>query len=224
MLDQYEVSILIPWRGGDPHRERVWEYMKARWEEVGVELCVGVDDEGGPFNCSRAINRAFRQSTKPIIMQFGADCFPDMDAIDKAYQLLSYGTPWVPLFDKTEYYGRKSTSKILSGKVPETFRFDSNLSVPFQTGVLAMTREAFLATGGADERFVGWGAEDSAFRMSLYRIYGYGTPLPITLRCLWHPTGHRQMSQENLSLCQEYERIETREEMLEYIQNRGSYV
>jgi hypothetical protein len=219
-----KISVLIPWRGGDPHRERVWNYIRGLWEELPVELCVGVDDEGGPFNCSRALNRAFKMSTQPYIMQFGADCFPSVEAMSDALGMLMMNTPWVPLFEKTEYYGESATRKILNGDSPDRFKYDPSLSVPFQTGVLAMTREAFIETGGSDERFEGWGAEDSAFRMALYRLYEHGTPLPHTLRCLWHSTGHRELGEANLALCQEYERIDNREDMLAHIQQRGSYV
>jgi hypothetical protein len=220
------ISVLIPWRGGDPQRERVWNFVKSEWEKTGVELCVGVDDPGGPFNCSRALNRAFRMSTKPIIMQFGADCLPSTAAIDLAYTMLVHDLElnWIPLFDRTDYYNEFATNEILRGIPRIICTTDPNLAVPFQTGVLAMTREAFLETGGSDERFEGWGAEDSAFRMCLWRLNGGGTPLPFTLRCLWHNNEHRVLGEENLTLCQEYERIETREDMLLYIDQRGHYV
>lgn len=219
------ISVLIPWRGGDPQRERVWEHIKHKWNLLGVELCVGVDDPGGPFNCSRALNRAFKQSTKPYIMQFGADCLPSYAALAAGYSVLEEGIhPWVPLFDRTDYYNEYATESLLRGIPENTLSTDENLAVPFQTGVLAMTREAFLETGGSDERFEGWGAEDSAFRMCLWRLYGGGTPLPFTLRCLWHNNEHRILGEENLSLCQEYERIDNREDMLQYIEQRGRYV
>jgi len=218
------ISVLIPWRGGDPQRERVWEFIKRQWEYTGAELCIGVDDPGGPFNCSRALNRAFKMSTKPYIVQFGADCFPSETAIKDALDLLETGTPWVPLFDRTDYYNEHATQEILRGVPRIICTTDPNLAVPFQTGVLAMTREAFLETGGSDERFEGWGAEDSAFRMCLWRLYGGGEPLPYTLYCLWHNNEHRVLGEDNLALCQEYERIETREDMLRYIDQRGRYV
>jgi len=218
------ISVLIPWRGGDPQRERVWEYIRKEWEFLGVELCVGVDDEGGPFNCSRALNRAFRMSTKPYIMQFGADCLPDYNAIRDGYHWLESGLPWVPLFDRTDYYNEYATNMIVDGWPRDELAVDENLAVPFQTGVMALRREVFLETGGSDERFEGWGAEDSAFRMAVWKLNGHGTPLPHTLKCLWHRSEHRVLGEDNLALCQEYERIETREDMLRYIDQRGRYV
>lgn len=219
------ISVLIPWRGGDPQREDVWKYVKRRWEFLGVELCVGVDDNNGPFNCSRALNRAFKKSTKPYIMQFGADCLPDPDAIEAGYECLTAGHPWVPLFDKTDYFNEYDTGLILRHNFwPRERQVDENLHVPFQTGVMAMQRDVFAETGGSDERFAGWGGEDSAFRRVVWVLHGGGEPQPFSLRCLWHDGKHRKLGEDNLALCQEYERIETREDMLRYIDQRGHYV
>lgn len=218
------ISVLIPWRGGDPQREQVWEFIKREWEFLGVELCVGVDDEGGPFNCSRALNRAFSMSTKPYIMQFGADCLPDVDAIYEGYRFLEAGNPWVPLFDQTDYYNEYMTQMIISGVPRRKLEIDSNLHVPFQTGVMAMHRDVFKETGGSDERFEGWGGEDSSFRRAVWVLHRGGEPLPFTLKCLWHDGKHRVLGEQNLALCQEYERIGNREDMLLYIAQRGHYV
>lgn len=220
-----DISVLIPWRGGDPQREDVWKYIRRRWEFLGVELCVGEDDFGGPFNCSRALNRAFAVSTRPYVMQFGADCLPDPEAIEAGYEYLTAGQPWVPLFENVDYYNEYDTRLILGHNFwPREREVDENLHVPFQTGVMAMQRDVFLETGGSDERFEGWGGEDSAFRRTVWLLHGGGTPQPFTLKCLWHDSKHRKLGEANLALCQEYERIHTRSDMLRYIDQRGHYV
>jgi hypothetical protein len=158
-------------------------------------------------------------------MQFGADCLPDPEAIEVAHDRLQDGHPWVPLFDTTDYYNEYATRMILSaGHRPDELEVDPNLHVPFQTGVMAMQREVFQETGGSDERFQGWGGEDSAFRRTVWLLHGGGEPLKYPLRCLWHDGGHRKLGQNNLALCQEYERIHDRETMLQYIAQRGHYV
>jgi hypothetical protein len=219
------ISVLIPWRGGDPQREVVWEFIKQRWLDLGVELCVGIDDHGAPFNCSRALNRAFKLSTKSILMQFGADCIPDVRAIDHGYKVLTeQGEQWVPLFDRTDYFNAHSTTEILRGISEDACSTDPELAVPFQTGTLGFTRQAFIEVGGSDERFSGWGGEDAAFRMALYRLYGDVHPLPYTLRCLWHDSSHRRLPDHNMDLCREYEAITDRVGMVDLIARRGYYV
>jgi hypothetical protein len=46
--------------------------------------------------------------------------------------------------------------------------------------------------GGGDERFEGWGWEDTAMYLALETVYGVSTFDPDgTIRCLWHPPAMR---------------------------------
>lgn len=56
------------------------------------------------------------------------------------------------------------------------------------TGVLLVTAEHFVASGGFDERFVGWGAEDLDMRLKLYFKLGlpFGQIPPKLLTALPH--------------------------------------
>jgi hypothetical protein len=56
----YLASILIPWRSDGTNRTRLWDYVRSQWSRYSeFELCVGPDDDNGrPFNRSRALNRA----------------------------------------------------------------------------------------------------------------------------------------------------------------------
>lgn len=218
-----DVSVLIPWRAGDPQREGVWNYIRNQWFELssvlGFEIVVGQpDDMEGPFNCASALNNAWRRATRPNVVMFGADCLPDVTAISEAMWRIDRGELWVPLFKDTQYYGQYSTHRIINGDDSLYHLPDPNLYVPFQTGVLALTHQAYYQAGGHDDRFVGWGAEDSAFRISLYRLFGDSEPVDRSLYCLWHETGHRSMNQNNWDLIKEYEKIQTREEMVDYIE------
>jgi hypothetical protein len=31
-------SVIVPWRGGDPVRERLWAWNRARWETTSYEI------------------------------------------------------------------------------------------------------------------------------------------------------------------------------------------
>lgn len=224
-----KVSVLIPWRsdGIDGPRQRAWSYLERCWARLGVEVCVGVDDGDAPFNCAAAQNRAFRASTRPYLLMFGADCLPDGEAIQMGLEVMATtGEPWVPLFDRTEYFDQQTTDWVIRD-LADPFRCAPDLaySVPFQTGVIALHRWAYLSVGGMDERFVGWGAEDSAFRHALAERHGDSTPLPFALHCLWHPAPERgAMSAENLRLVQSYEQVRGPAEMSRFLAARGSYV
>lgn len=225
-MDLSEVSVLVPWRSQDPQRIKVWEYCKWEWSLLGAEICEGVDTDYGPFNTSMACNDAFRKSTKPYIMTTGADIIPDMTLLDSGLrQLWSTESRWVPLGNKTRYYDQESSERILDHKrwwdeVP-----DPAAEVPFQTGVLLIERELFEESGGYDERFTGWGGEDAAFRRMIHLLGGDSDPVPLSLFCLWHDPGRRStMSAKNFSLCDEYHALKTREEALNYVQERGRFI
>ena len=227
------VSVLIPWRGGDPQRERNFAYVLDRWVQYPVQVCVGEDDTEAPFNLSRAQNRAFKQAKYDHLLMIGADTLPPSLAdVSTVSQCLSDPAPqwvytrsghgWLPLFAETAYYSQESTARILSGANPDDEPLDYTL--PFCTGPVALTRDAYVATGGMDERFSGWGYEDAAFRQTLAGLFGAPPAMPSTARCLWHETDHRIAVSPNEVLMRDYipltEPVSTRA----YLDQRGSFL
>jgi hypothetical protein len=221
--DSNDLSVLIPWRTDNGPRQAALDYILPLWRATGAEVCIGQDDPDGPFNCARAQNRAFRKATRDKLVMFGADCVPDFDVLTVASRMLER-SPWLPLFQATGYYSRDATAKILRSEEPLHVAPFEHL-VPFCTGVVGLSRAAYLGVGGMDERFAGWGMEDAAFRRALYVKYGDQVPLPFTLQCLWHEESARGHSSErNWELIREYEAIHTVDELDTYLTDRGSFV
>lgn len=218
------VSVLIPWRGGDSQRERVFEYVLREWGKVPVQVCVGEDDPDGPFNLSRAQNRAFKQADRKYLYMVGADTLPNRNSVFFAQNLLSEPlySPWLPVFSETGYYSQKSTDRILSGANPADEPLDYTL--PFCTGPVALTRGAYVATGGMDERFSGWGYEDAAFRQTLAGLFGAPPALPLAARCLWHETDHRIAVSPNEVLMRDYTPLTEPVSTQAYLDQRGSFL
>lgn len=218
-----DVSVLIPWRTDHGPRQSALDFLLPLWEETGAEICIGEDPGPGPFNCSRAQNRAFRVATHDKLVMFGADQLPDHAAL-KAAEVRLDSEPWFPLFDQTSYYSADSTARILSGKPLQVEPFEH--LVPFCTGVVALSRASYLEVGGMDERFAGWGMEDAAFRQTLFNVFGGSMPYPATLRCLWHPEGDRgKASDQNWNLIREYEALGAdRARTVAYLEERGRFV
>lgn len=226
-----DLSILVPWRPGDPDREKAWAYAQKFWQVIekdlsfSIEVIQGEESGVGPFNCAQAINSAFNVASGKFVAIYGADCLPSLDSLQRTWFALYHeGLPWVPMYSTVEYYDKATSEAIYRGGYPSDFTTDPKLNVPFQTAFLAMPRSVYKATGGHDERFIGWGAEDAAFRRVLHVLFGDQVSINLPMRCLWHATGHRSMSRENYELCREYEVITRTDEMLEYLQKRGSWV
>jgi hypothetical protein len=230
-LKNPDLSILVPWRSGDPDREKAWTYIQNYWEYIkyelsfNVEIIQGGDTGQGPFNCAMAINDAFKVASGKYVAIYGADCLPSVPSLEQTMSRLDHGNDaWVPMYSTVEYYDKKTSQDIYDGAHPTLCSTDPSLNVPFQTAFLAMPSSVYKIVGGHDERFVGWGAEDSAFRRSLHVMFGHQESINLPMHCLWHATGHRIMSKENYDLCREYEQLNTIGEMADYLNRRGSFV
>lgn len=213
-----DVSVLIPFRGDGDKRDRLWAYCRALWEQLPVELVVGEDHPGDePFNVARAFNDAASKATGEMFVLFGADQLPDLDQIVWAMQEIEQGATWCPLFANTGAYREMDTGLILNGSDPS--RFDFSQWAPFCTGIIAVTREAWAEVNGMDERFFGWGCEDTALRISLETILGPAPEPTGTLRCLWHPAAPRDRFNANAAMIGAYETAAAagRDAMLELV-------
>lgn len=192
------ISILVPFRGDGAWRDRAWAYCKARWDSLPYELVIGEDPGTGPFSVARAFNDAASRATGDVFVLYGADQLPDRDRIEWAVSQLT-DHHWAALYANTAGYDQASTNAMYAGRSPDDMPLGQ--SVPFCTGILAVRRDSWIKF---DERFVGWGCEDTAHRMALENLYG-PSPEPIgTLRCLYHPGASQENFKRNAALVGEY--------------------
>lgn len=193
------VSVLIPWRTDHGHRERLWNHLRPRWEQLDVELCVATDgaEDGAPFSYATAANRAAKQASGDVLITWGADQLPDMEAIQAA-AAVARERHWSMVFEYNGTFSPFDTEQILAGANPATLRpevFEAHC-----TGIIAVRRDVWDELGGMDERFVGWGYEDAALRDKLIWQYGRPAVRDRTLLCLWHPVRHRVYTGANAEL------------------------
>lgn len=218
-----DLSVLIPWRTDNGPRQEALDYILPYWEATGVQVCIGEDPGPGPFNCSRAQNRAFRLAKHQKLVMYGADQLPDLDVLLDSSARLDR-EPWVPLYNQTGYYSRGTSAQLLAGEPLHEARLEYVL--PFCTGLVGLSSDAYRAVGGMDERFEGWGYEDAAFRLSLECTFGFPAQpnhhLP--LRCLWHETGHRIEKSPNQVLMIQYLEAAQSTDFAGFLRERGSFV
>lgn len=192
------ISALIPFRGDGAQRDRLWSHCRKLWEHLPVELVIGEDPGDGPFNISCAFNDAARRATGTKFILYGADQIPDWDRIEWAVEQLD-NYRWCALYANTAGYGQASTNAILAGSLPDSVPLGP--SVPFCTSIIGIRADSWIPF---DERFTGWGGEDTAWRMALTSLYG-DTPEPSgTLRCLYHEAASRAFTDSNFALIGEY--------------------
>jgi len=217
-----KISVLVPF-GASPdasgaHRAAVWAWCRRRWELLIEqardgskpyqihELVVGTDPLFGvrPFSVARALNDAATHATGDAFLLFGADHVPDSAAVIWAqHQLRGYA--FARIYERIAYATEAATRIITS-----------NLSFPLDAadwhehsapcpGVLAVRRSAWDKAGGLDERYEGWGYEDTAFLDKLVAVHQNGlrgnlTPSGLILRELWHDPSSRDLAGRNAEL------------------------
>lgn len=209
------VSILIPFRGDGAQRDRLWSHCKKLWEALPYELCIGTDTGNGPFNIAKAFNNAQAQATGTKYIMYGADHLPDNDRIQWAIEQLDTHA-WVALYAATASLDQTSTNAILAGAHPDNLPLGP--AAPFCTAIIGINADKWIPY---DERFTGWGGDDTAWRLALTSLYG-DTPQPSgTLRCLYHEPASREHTDHNFALIGEYMAAGNAKRMPEYLRSIG---
>jgi hypothetical protein len=163
------LSILVPYRPGEPWRDRSWtEAVRPAWQEIvdhlNAELIVESPGPGahpGEFNHPRAINAARQRASGEVLVIADADTEPDPPSwIVAAAGLIALGRAhWV-----------------LPAEYAQSW-----------SGCVVVAAWAFDLVGGYDERWEFWGSDDAAFSKCMDTLVGPVTRLEG--RCLhyWHP-------------------------------------
>lgn len=212
------------------HRAEVWRWCSKQWDAMrnrGLvdEIVVGHDPLFGkreyerviepvvdrdfrppplydliPFSVARALNDAAKHAHGEHFLLFGADHVPDARAIEWAtHQLRGYA--FARIYDRVAYATEAATRLILHGTVLPLEAADWHVHPAPCPGVLGVWRAAFEAAGGLDERYEGWGYEDTAFLDTLARgLRGTMGPSGYVLRELWHDGAARDLAGRNAEL------------------------
>jgi N-terminal domain of galactosyltransferase len=159
-------SIVIPWRS-QPAREPMFAYTTRRLLETHPGWPIHLSDtKAKQFNRAAArnsgvISKVIEQDQ--IIVILDADTFVEKTALERAVKhVKAYGGVAIP-FDTYYAMSYEGTVAFLHGTSWESC---AKRHVPRSTGgAIVTTVEAWWACGGMDERFEGWGFEDTAWRI-----------------------------------------------------------
>lgn len=167
-------AILVPRRsdrGGE--RDRLWQHCEQLWRDRHPEWPIHEGHhETGPFNRSRAINLAAAAAAKAgphdVYLVIDADVIPDPQAVRAAVETAEQTGRMVVAHDERIMLNAAGTAKVLAGyqgswratQYVETIWHDS------VSCVVAVPVALYEQVRGFDELFVGWGREDTGFRIA----------------------------------------------------------
>jgi hypothetical protein len=182
------VVTLVPWRPGEAIRERNWEWTCPYLEALGYEMYLG--DRRGPWARAAACNEAAKQAGDwDVALIADADTIPEADAVQRAVAIASAQHGAVRPHDRL-WNLNKAQSQLAGKRGPYAVRLTPRAAQLLGGGLLVVSRAAWERVGGYDERFIGWGHEDSALHTTLLaeahwdRIEGQAWHL-------WHPRDKR---------------------------------
>jgi glycosyltransferase involved in cell wall biosynthesis len=195
------ISFLVPFRSnGDEHRQRAFDYVVSSLRSFpDSEIVIG--NNVGEFNRSRARNLAALRAKGDVFVFLDADSVID----DHGYILsaihIAHRSGWCLPFSTYASLTEQCTLLYIGDEdIPDPYEWDDinhhyyehvfpsrETPEPAVAGCVVVSRAAFEAVGGYDERFIGWGFEDRAFIRSLEvmvkpMLRGSGT-----IYHLWHP-------------------------------------
>lgn len=202
--------VLIPWRK-QPERSASLDVVLARLTATfpGIEPAL-VDAPPGPFSrgaaITNAINEHCTQSSLAVVCD--ADSLIEPEALRDAVIVAAFLGRLVLPYTRYRGLGEEATAQVLADPSMAEMVPAEDEGCWSTGGAMAIPARAFWRAGGFDPRFVGWGFEDTAFRVACDTLLGPTLRITGSLTHLWHPLAPREPAEYdgNSLLSQRYER------------------
>jgi hypothetical protein len=221
------VAVVVPWRGGCPHRQRAWEWVRARYAEQhpGWEIVVG---EGGePWCKAEAIMPVVEATDAEIVVLADADVW--CEGLERAVYAIACGEAnWGMPHLLVHRLSETATDVVLAGEPWQGQPLDQPKYRGVWGGGIVVARRDSLLDAPLDSRFVGWGQEDTAHALALHTLAGRGWRGSADLVHLWHPPQPRMTRQrgsaESWALYRRYRRARNNPAAMRSLIEEGRHV
>lgn len=184
------VAVVIPWRGGQPDRDRHHETVRAHLRALLPDAWhIDADSGHTPFSRAGSRNRGVQLAQDvgaDVVVLCDADTLPEREPLLAAIESAHDGLLHLPY---THFRGfSHSGTRAYLGGTPED-ACEVELETTWSTGgVMTITPDAWWRMGGMDETFRSWGMEDTAARVACDAILGPTVRHDGTIYHLWHPS------------------------------------
>jgi hypothetical protein len=185
-----DVFVAIPWRDrGDAARTRAMMHVTYALAAMTGEDVHHVDGSEDRFSLAAARNEAVRQGRAAgakVIVLCDADTIPEPGPLATSIKLAQETAGIVLPFTLFRALGEYDSIAVMNGRDPWSFSDIGSLDWSVG-GVHVTTPEVWASLGEQDERFTGWGCEDTAFAIAADRLGRSHTRVEGTIHHLWHP-------------------------------------
>lgn len=209
-------TVLVPWRGGDPHREAAWRWVRERWRNLPHPV-VRCWSQSGPWRKGEVIRDFSRQVDDEILILADADVW--CDGIEAAIEAVEAGAGWAAPHQKVHRLTERATDYLLRGCC-EPLALDT-IEDPYNGipgGGIVVVRRKTLLEVPFDPRFNGWGGIDTSWRDAMLTLIGAPRRGRDPLFHLYHPPQPRRTrkvgSRENDLLRRRYVRATGRRKQM----------
>jgi hypothetical protein len=201
-----KILVAIPWRdNGDRHRQESLDFVVEHlYRATGCPIDLVDGDQEG-FSLAAARNAAMRREADVVVV-CDADTVVEQEPLAAAIVMAAASDRVILPFTLYRALGPEGRLAVLSGitprAVPEIGRLDWSVG-----GVQVARPDVWWALGGQDERFTGWGCEDTAFNLAADRLGRSHVRVPGEIHHLWHPVTWRTTDPSyaaNAALLQRY--------------------
>lgn len=195
-----DVSIVIPYSPSlnDPLRSELFSFVKSWWNfhfQDSPIVTAQSYNEDGSFNRAKSRNLAVKAVETKYMIIADADTICPPSALVKAFDLIRDKIPyasWVLPYANQNYYNLtdECTKKIISNGIKKELPSETQLIYEHKlqswAGLICLSKSGYEAVGGYDERFIGWGYEDNAFRLALDTLWAPHDRIDSYCVHLWH--------------------------------------
>lgn len=183
-----DVTVIVPWRDvGCQYRQRNLAALRD-WLDV-LRWPIRLVDNPGEFNRSQARNVGVMEAeTAEIVVIHDADMRVDLEQLRDAVRLVSIDGGLRHPYRVCRYLDEGNTQQLLTGRAYGITHMRAIPDAP--GGCSVIRRNDYIAIGGYDEAYTGWGYEDLDFAARAHKAIGetWGDGDAFHL---WHPEDAR---------------------------------
>lgn len=181
------VTVVVPYRGGQPHRERAFAYTRDHLSSVLPGAPIIVADSGHEtFNRAASRNAGVLQAEPGVVVVCDADTLVQRRPVEDAVEAAADGRLHLP-YTFFRQLTRDHTRRVIDEGAGLRASKPEFMVTTAVGGCVVMDRDAYLAVG-QDEGFHGWGGEDVAFKFACDALLGPTVRHPGLMFGLWHPS------------------------------------